>query len=135
MITNFINDVVMVLGIVLAFVLTYFICLCIVCTTIGIVKGIKKGFKNKTKSVQEVVSDKEEESSGKTKVSELYIIVEEGISTAEKPYYSLLYKEVGADHRTIGYGSYSLKQVLQWKKEVFEKVSEKNTSQTKTNML
>lgn len=134
MITNFINDVVMALGIVLAFVLTYFLCLCIICTTIGIVKGIKKGFENKTKSVQEIVSD-EKENSGKTRVSELYIIVEEGISTAEKPYYSLLYKEVGADHRTIGYGSYSLRQVLKWKKEVFEKVSEKDALQTKTNML
>ena len=134
MITNFINDVVMALGIVLAFVLTYFLCLCIICTTIGIVKGIKKGFENKTKSVQEVVSD-EKESSGKTKVNELYIIVDEGVSTTEKPYYELLYKEVGADHRTIGYGSYSLRQVLQWKKEVFEKVSEKDASQTKINML
>lgn len=134
MITNIGNIIAMALGIILAIVLAYFICLCIVCTTIGIVKGIKKGFKNKTKSVQEVVSDKEE-SSGKTKVSELYIIVVEGISTAEKPYYSLLYKEIGADHRTIGYGSYSLRQVFKWKKEVFEKVSEKNASQTKNNML
>ena len=101
----------------------YFICLCIACTTAGIIKGIKKGFENKTKSVQEVVSD-EKESSNKTKVSELYIIVDEGVSTEEKPYYELLYKEVGADHRTIGYGSYSLEQVLQWKKEAFEKVKE-----------
>lgn len=132
MITNVGNIIAMALGIILAIVLAYFICLCIVCVTIGIVKGIKKGFENKTKSAQEVVS--EEESNGKTKVSELYIIVEEGISTAEKPYYSLLYKEVGADHRTIGYGSYSLRQVLQWKKEVFEKVK-KDTLQTKTNML
>lgn len=134
MITNIGNIIAMALGIILAIVLAYFICLCIVCTTIGIIKGIKKGFENKTKSVQEVVSDKEE-SSGKTKVSELYIIVEEGISTAEKPYYSLLYKEIGADHRTMGYGSYSLRQVFKWKKEVFEKVSEKNASQTKNNML
>lgn len=134
MITNIGNVIAMALGIILTIVLAYFICLCIVCTTIGIIKGIKKGFKNKTKSVQEVVSD-EKESSGKTRVSELYIIVEEGMSTEEKPYYSLLYKEIGADHRTIGYASYSLKQVLKWKKEVFEKVSEKDALQTKTNML
>lgn len=135
MITNIGNVIAMALGIILTIVLAYFICLCIACTTIGIVKGIKKGFENKTKSVQEVVSDEEEESNDKTKVSELYIIVEEGISTAEKPYYSLLYKEVGANHRTIGYGSYSLKQVLQWKKEVFEKVKEENALQTRINML
>jgi hypothetical protein len=123
MITNFGNIIAMALGIILAGVLVYFICLCIACTTIGIIKGIKEGLKNKTKSVQEVVSS-EKESSNKTKVSELYIIVDEGVSTEEKPYYELLYKEVGADHRTIGYGSYSLEQVLQWKKEAFEKVKE-----------
>lgn len=134
MITNIGNIIAMALGIILAIVLAYFICLCIVCTTIGIVKGIKKGFENKQKSVQEVVSA-EKESSGKTKVSELYIIVEEGISTAEKPYYSLLYKEVGADHRIIGYGSYSLRQVFKWKKEAFEKVKEENALQTRINML
>lgn len=134
MITNIGNAIAMGLGIALTFVLVYFICLCIICTTIGIIKGIKKGFKNKTKSVQEVVSN-EKESSGKIRVSEFYIIVEEGMSTAEKPYYSLLYKEIGADHRTIGYGSYSLKQVLQWKKETFEKVKEENALQTRINML
>lgn len=120
--------------IILASVLAYFLCLCIACVTIGIIKGIKKGFENKTKSVQEVVSD-EKESSGKIKVSELYIIVDTGISTEEKPYYELLYKEVGAEHRTIGYGSYSLEQVLQWKKEEFEKVKEENALQTRINML
>lgn len=134
MITNIGNAIAMGLGIALTFVLVYFICLCIICTTIGIIKGIKKGFKNKTKSVQEVVSN-EKESNGKIKVSELYVIVDTGVSTEEKPYYELLYKEVGANHRTIGYGSYFLEQVLQWKKEVFEKVSEENTSQTKYNML
>lgn len=130
MITNFGNIIAMALCIILASVLAYFICLCIACTTVGIIKGIKKGFENKTKSVYEAVPIKD-----KTKVSELYVIVDTGISTEEKPYYELLYKEIGADHRTIGYGSYSLKQVLQWKKEVFEKVSEENTSQTKNNML
>lgn len=132
--TSFGNVIAMVICIILASVLAYFLCLCTACVTIGIIKGIKKGFENKTKSVQEVVSS-ERESCGKTKVSELYVIVDTGISTEEKPYYELLYKEVGAEHRTIGYGSYSLKQVLQWKKEVFEKVSEENTSQTKINML
>lgn len=132
--TSFGNVIAMIICILLASVLAYFLCLCIACVTIGIIKGIKKGFENKTKSVQEVVSD-EKESSGKIKVSELYIIVDTGVSTEEKPYYELLYKEVGANHRTIGYGSYFLEQVLQWKKEVFEKVSEENTLQVKTNML
>lgn len=134
MIINIGNIIAMALGIILAIVLAYFICLCIVCTTIGIIKGIKKGFENKTKSVQEVVSV-EKESSGKTKVSELYIIVDDAVSTTEKPYYSLLYKEVGKNYRRIGYSSYSLKQVLQWKKEVFEKVSEENALPIKTYML
>ncbi len=129
MITNF-GGLIAMIGIILASVLAYFICLCIACVTIGIIKGIKKGFENKTKSVHEAVPIKD-----KTKVSELYVIVDTGVSTQEKPYYELLYKEVGADHRTIGYGSYSLKQVLQWKIEVFEKVKEEDTSQIKTNML
>lgn len=128
--TSFGNVIAMVICIILASVLAYFLCLCIACVTIGIIKGIKKGFENKTKSVYEAVPIKD-----KTKVSELYVIVDTGISTEEKPYYELLYKEVGADHRIIGYGSYSLKQVLQWKKEVFEKVSEENASQTKIYML
>lgn len=120
---NFLNVITMVICIISASVIVYFICLCIACVTIGIIKGIKKGFENKTKSVKEDVSS-EKESSDKTNVSELYIIVDEGVSTEEKPYYELLYKEVGVDHRTIGYGSYSLEQVLQWKKEAFEKVKE-----------
>lgn len=134
MITSIGNVIAMALCIILASVLAYFLCLCIACTTVGIIKGIKKGFEDKTKSVQKIVSS-EKESSNKTRVSELYIIVDEGVSTEEKPYYELLYKEVGADHRIIGYGSYSLRHVFQWKKEVFEKVSEKNASQTKYNML
>lgn len=128
--TSFGNVIAMIICILLASVLAYFLCLCIACVAIGIIKGIKKGFENKTKSVYEAVPIKD-----KTKVSELYVIVDTGISTEEKPYYELLYKEVGADHRTIGYGSYSLEQVLQWKKEAFEKVKEENALQTRINML
>ena len=130
MITSIGNVIAMVICILLASVLAYFLCLCIACVAIGIIKGIKKGFENKTKSVYEAVPIK-----NKTKVSELYVIVDTGISTEEKPYYELLYKEVGAEHRTIGYGSYSLEQVLQWKKEAFEKVKEENALQTRINML
>ena len=63
---NFLNVIAMAFCIILSSVLVYFICLCIACTTIGIVKGIKKGFENKTKSVQEVVSDEEDTSRNKT---------------------------------------------------------------------
>lgn len=53
----------------------------------------------------------------KIKVTKAYIIIE---GTLEKPYYGILYHEVGKDYDTIGFGSYCLDNVRQWKEECLE---------------
>lgn len=55
----------------------------------------------------------------KTKVESLDIIV---TMMEDKPYYRIKYKEVGSDHFCIGYSSYRLDYVLEWKKQYFELV-------------
>lgn len=55
----------------------------------------------------------------KTKVEGLDIIV---TMMEDKPYYEIKYKEVGSDHFCIGYSSYRLDYVLEWKKQYFELV-------------
>ena len=55
----------------------------------------------------------------KTKVESLDIIV---TMMEDKPYYEIKYKEVGSDHFCIGYSSYPLDYVLEWKKQYFELV-------------
>ena len=57
----------------------------------------------------------------KIKVTKAYIIIE---GTLEKPYYGILYHEVGKDYDTIGFGSYCLDNVRQWKDEYIELVEE-----------
>lgn len=57
----------------------------------------------------------------KIKVEELYIIVEM-IDSNNRPYFAILYKEVGANHRNIGYASYMLDVVVEYKNKHFEKV-------------
>lgn len=57
----------------------------------------------------------------KIKVEEIYIIVEM-IDSKNRPYFALLYKEVGANHRNIGYASYMLDVVVEYKNKYFEKV-------------
>ena len=57
----------------------------------------------------------------KIKVEELYIIVEM-IDSKNRPYFAILYKEVGANHRNIGYASYNLDVVVEYKNKYFEKV-------------
>lgn len=52
----------------------------------------------------------------KTKVESLDIIV---TMMEDKPYYGIKYKEIGSDHFCIGYSSYRLDYVLEWKKAVF----------------
>lgn len=42
-----------------------------------------------------------------------------------KPYYEIKYREVGNDDYNVGFGSYDLNNVLKWKEEEFEVVSEK----------
>lgn len=53
----------------------------------------------------------------KTKVESLDIIV---TMMEDKPYYGIKYKEIGSDHFCIGYSSYRLDYVLEWKKQYFE---------------
>ena len=55
----------------------------------------------------------------KTKVESLDIIV---TMMEDKPYYRIKYKEVGSDHFCLGYSSYRLDYVLEWKKQYFELV-------------
>ena len=55
----------------------------------------------------------------KTKVESLDIIV---TMMEDKPYYRIKYKEVGSDHFCIGYSSYRLDYVLEWKMQYFELV-------------
>ena len=55
----------------------------------------------------------------KTKVESLDIIM---TMMEDKPYYEIKYKEVGSDHFCIGYSSYRLDYVLEWKKQYFELV-------------
>lgn len=55
----------------------------------------------------------------KTKVESLDIIV---TMMEDKPYYGIKYKEIGSDHFCIGYSSYRLDYVLEWKKQYFELV-------------
>lgn len=60
----------------------------------------------------------------KIKVTKLRIIVS---GTKEKPYYELMYKEVGKDDFNIGYSSYDLNNVFDWKEQCFELVCSGNS--------
>ena len=57
----------------------------------------------------------------KIKVTSLEIIV---TGTKEKPYFEIKYKEVGKEDYNIGYSSYDLNNVLNWKEECFEIVNQ-----------
>ena len=52
-------------------------------------------------------------------VTSLEIIV---TGTKEKPYFEIKYKEVGKEDYNIGYSSYDLNNVFDWKEECFELV-------------
>ena len=76
------------------------------------------------KEVQEMDNEKTLESvpratQEKIKVESINVIVEE---IGGKPYYELRYRVVGVDFCHIGYGSYCLDYVLDWKKQYFEVV-------------
>ena len=70
-----------------------------------------------TKKTQGYTSEKEE----KIKVTELGVIV---TGTKDKPYFEIKYKEVGKEDYNIGYSSYKLDDVLGWKEECFEIVTQ-----------
>lgn len=63
------------------------------------------------------LSDKVKSNIEKIKVESAEIIV---TGTKEKPYYEIKYKEVGKDYYNIGYSSYDLNNVFDWKNECFE---------------
>lgn len=69
-----------------------------------------------------------ENKGNKLVVDDIEVIVR-GI--ANKPYYEIKYREVGNDDYNIGFGSYDLNNVLKWKEEEFEVVSEKVEKETK----
>lgn len=76
------------------------------------------------KEVQEMDDEKTLESvpsatQEKIKVESINVIVEE---IGGKPYYELRYRVVGDDFCYIGYGSYCLDYVFDWKKQYFEVV-------------
>ena len=66
------------------------------------------------------------------KVSSLDIIV---TMMDEKPYYEIKYKEIGESYHHIGYSSYELHNVLKWKNECFEIVSETPSNAEKHGLL
>lgn len=57
----------------------------------------------------------------KIKVTEAEIVVR---GTVDKPYYVIVYHEVGKDYNNEGFGSYRLENVFKWRDERFEKVGE-----------
>lgn len=69
-----------------------------------------------------------ENKGNKLVVDDIEVIVR-GIEN--KPYYEIKYREVGNDDYNIGFGSYDLNNVLKWKEEEFEVVSEKAEKGTK----
>lgn len=69
----------------------------------------------------DMVSVNEKVNENKIKVTKAYIIIE---GTVEKPYYGILYHEVGKDYDNIGFGSYCLDNVRRWKDEYLELVGE-----------
>lgn len=69
-----------------------------------------------------------ENKGNKLVVDDIEVIVR---GVANKPYYEIKYREVGNDDYNIGFGSYDLNNVLKWKEEKFEVVSEKEKKETK----
>ena len=67
--------------------------------------------------IEKLIDEKEE----KVKVTSLEIIV---TGTKNKPYFQIKYKEVGNEEYNIGYGSYDLNYVFDWKENCFEIVNQ-----------
>ena len=64
----------------------------------------------------------------KNKVTSLETIVR---MIGDKPYYEIKYKNLGEDYYHVGYSSFNIKNVLQWKEECFEFVESKETNADK----
>lgn len=58
----------------------------------------------------------------KIKVSEIEIIV---TGKKEKPYFEIKYREVGKRYYNIGFSSYDLDYVFDWKEKCFEVIKPK----------
>lgn len=65
--------------------------------------------------------DKISETNGKTKTSELMIIVN---GPADNPYYSIRYYDLSDNEWHVGFSSYCLQYVISWKNEYFEVVGD-----------
>lgn len=59
----------------------------------------------------------------KLKVLSADIIV---AGTKDKPYFEIKYKEVGKKHYNLGFSSYCLDYVFEWKDECFEVIEKRN---------
>ena len=59
----------------------------------------------------------------KIKVESIDIVV---TGTKEKPYYAIKYRKIGNNEYYIGYGSYTLGYVLEWKEQCFELIEQEN---------
>lgn len=55
----------------------------------------------------------------RTKVDKAMIIV---AGTKEKPYFEILYHEIGKEYDNIGFSSYDLNNVFDWKEQYLEVV-------------
>lgn len=60
----------------------------------------------------------------KIKVTSIEIIVE---GEKENPYFEIKYREVGKNYNNIGYGSFCLDNVLEWRDNCFEVVKRKKS--------
>ncbi len=65
----------------------------------------------------------ENKSQEKIKVESIDIVV---TGAKEKPYYAIKYRKIGNNEDCIGYGSYILGYVLEWKEQCFELVKRKS---------
>lgn len=57
------------------------------------------------------------EGTEKIKVTKAMIVV---AGTKEKPYFEILYHEIGKDYDNVGFGSYDLNNVFGWKEQYLE---------------
>lgn len=78
------------------------------------------------------VQDKVTEAYAKIKVTKADIVVH---GTKEKPYFVIVYREVGKDYDYEGFGSYKLDFVFAWREQYFEIVQEEvQNAKTMSNL-